>query len=100
MAAHCDFIAGVFAGINEFALTKLLNYVDIQFQTEEKHSFVHLFLFVQIGACNMFISHPLDTVKTNMQNENMRFVQAARILFKTEGVNFEPFSFTGTSFTC
>lgn len=42
---------------------------------------------MQLGACNMFISHPLDTVKTNMQNENMRFVQAARILFKTEGVN-------------
>lgn len=42
-----------------------------------------------LGACNMFISHPLDTVKTNMQNQNMRFVQAARILFKTEGVNAE-----------
>lgn len=45
------------------------------------------FLHLRLGACNMFISHPLDTVKTNMQNENMRFVQAARILFKTEGVN-------------
>lgn len=46
-----------------------------------------IFLCANSGACNMFISHPLDTVKTNMQNENMRFVQAARILFKTEGVN-------------
>ncbi|XP_031633051.1 solute carrier family 25 member 45-like [Contarinia nasturtii] len=50
MTAHCDFIAGVFA-----------------------------------GACNMFISHPLDTVKTNMQSGNMRFIQATKILFKTEG---------------
>lgn len=41
------------------------------------------------GACNMFISHPLDTVKTNMQSENMRFVQAARVLFKTEGVCYD-----------
>lgn len=40
-----------------------------------------------IGACNMFISHPLDTIKTNMQSENMRFVQATRNLFKNEGVN-------------
>lgn len=50
MTAHCDFLAGVFA-----------------------------------GACNMFISHPLDTVKTNMQSGNIRFIQATRILFKTEG---------------
>lgn len=35
----------------------------------------------------MFISHPLDTVKTNMQSDNMRFFQAAKILFKTEGVS-------------
>lgn len=34
----------------------------------------------------MFISHPLDTVKTNMQNDNLRFLQAAKHLFKTEGV--------------
>lgn len=37
------------------------------------------------GACNMFISHPLDTVKTNMQSSNMGFFEAARILFKTDG---------------
>lgn len=42
---------------------------------------------VTAGACNMFISHPLDTIKTNMQNENMRFFQAAKILFKIEGVS-------------
>lgn len=36
----------------------------------------------------MFISHPLDTVKTNMQSGNMRFVEATKILFKTEGVSF------------
>lgn len=42
---------------------------------------------VTAGACNMFISHPLDTIKTNMQNENMRFFQAAKVLFKTEGVS-------------
>lgn len=35
----------------------------------------------------MFISHPLDTVKTNMQSGNIRFIQATRILFKTEGVS-------------
>lgn len=37
------------------------------------------------GACSMFISHPLDTVKTNMQSCNMGFFKAARILFKTDG---------------
>lgn len=45
------------------------------------------FMVIFLGACNMFISHPLDTVKTNMQSENMKFIQAARILFKTEGVS-------------
>lgn len=44
-----------------------------------------------IGACNMFISHPLDTVKTNMQSGNMRFTQAAKLLFKTEGVSVRHF---------
>lgn len=35
----------------------------------------------------MFISHPLDTVKTNMQSGNMRFLPAAKVLLKTEGVS-------------
>lgn len=39
------------------------------------------------GACNMFISHPLDTVKTNMQSRNIGFFEAAKVLFKTEGVS-------------
>lgn len=35
----------------------------------------------------MFISHPLDTIKTNMQSNNNRFIPAAKVLFKTEGVS-------------
>lgn len=46
----------------------------------------------------MFISHPLDTVKTNMQSGNMRFTQAAKLLFKTEGVS-ACISFTLLNFT-
>lgn len=42
----------------------------------------------------MFISHPLDTIKTNMQSENMRFMQATRILFKTEGVIYSEYKYS------
>lgn len=51
-------------------------------------------IFVDPGACNMFISHPLDTVKTNMQSGNMRFLPAAKVLLKTEGVSRRPLIYT------
>lgn len=76
MAAHCDFLAGVTAGKRLF---------EIEIECYENNVF--LIFFISLGACNMFISHPLDTVKTNMQSGNMRFVQAAKTLFKTEGVS-------------
>lgn len=49
--AHCDFLAGVFA-----------------------------------GACNTIITHPLDTIKTNMQSHNMKFVNATTSVMKAEGM--------------
>lgn len=78
MAAHCDFLAGVFAGMKFFAVL-VLCFIWLKL--------TRCLLLFHKGACNMFISHPLDTVKTNMQSGNIRFIQATRILFKTEGVS-------------
>lgn len=74
--AHCDFLAGVCAGNSASSCFPIPSAFNQSICTN----------FCLSGAFNMFISHPLDTVKTNMQSENIRFFQAARLLFKTEGV--------------
>lgn len=71
--AYCDFVAGVFAGKKHY-LKNNLNYIFIQIN------------FIYLGACNMVVSHPLDTVKTNMQSGNMPFFRAAMAVVKDEGV--------------
>lgn len=89
MAAHCDFIAGVFAGTHQ----KHAPFLSICSISSEMFIDSKMLLNFIIGACSMFISHPLDTIKTNMQSENMRFMQATRTLFRTEGVNLPKESF-------
>lgn len=73
MASHCDFVAGVFAG-------KCFEFLNLNYNSL-------LMILIIVGGCSMFLSHPLDTVKTNMQSGNMGFLQASRVLFKTEGVS-------------
>lgn len=98
MAAHCDFLAGVFSGMKNDSKHDHLIRINFTCNWKKHTNYCHFFC-IWIGACNMFISHPLDTVKMNMQSGNMRFIQATRVLFKTEGVCVTPHSPRTTQFS-
>ncbi|KAG4074301.1 hypothetical protein HA402_008710 [Bradysia odoriphaga] len=39
------------------------------------------------GVCNMLITHPLDTIKTNMQSSNLTFTKSMFKVYKAGGMN-------------
>lgn len=71
---YCDFIAGTYAGKKKYKL-KLCNKFKL-----------NTIFFLYEGACTIFLTHPLDTIKTNMQSGNMRFTKATMVVYRAEGV--------------